>query len=168
MQSKMTILISSVLIAVSVFGQDLTDTAAQKSILLLSKSDIKPNKRLILAESDSFIIYSTFALTAENLKGFIAEYDVEEDKELQTKLSNTAKSLEQNMQDIQSDPKLKGRLEFRTVDLLEQGKCIVYNKIEKTYVRQVLRRKYIKNWWTGIRFSTSDNQTIIDIRTGAF
>ena len=168
MQSRITILISSLLITVSVFGQDLADTAAQKSIRLLSKSDIKPNKRLILAENDSFIVYSTFALTAKNLKGFIAEYDIEEDKELQAKLFNTAKSLERNMQDIQSDPRLKGRLEFRTVDLLEQGKCIVYNKVEKTYVSQVSRTKYTKDWWTGIRFSTILNQRILDIRNGAF
>jgi hypothetical protein len=168
MQSRMTILVYLLLIAVSVFGQDLADTAAPKSILLLSKSDIKPNKRLILAENDSFIIYSTFAMTTKNLKGFISEYDIEEDKELQAKLFNTAKSLEQNMQDIQSDPKLKGRLQFRTANLLEQGKCIVYKKIEKTYVRQVLHVKYIKNWWTGIRFSTIGNETIMDIRTGAF
>lgn len=164
----MTILISSLLIAFSVFGQDLTDTAAQKSILLLSKSDIEPNKRLMLAENDSFIIYSTFALAAKNLKDFIAEYDIEEDKELQTKLFNTAKSLKRNMQDIQSNPRLKGRLEFRTVDLLEHGKCIVYNKIEKTYVSQVRRTRYTKDWWTGIRFSTLDNETIMDIRTGDF
>jgi hypothetical protein len=168
MQSRMTILISSFLIGVSVFGQDLTDTAARKSIRLLSESDIKSDKRLILAENDSFIIYSTFALTAKNLKDFITEYDIEEDKELQTKLFNTSKSLERNMHDIQSDPRLKGRLEFRTVDLLEQGKCIVYNKMEKMYVSQVSRTKYTKNWWTGIRFSTILNQTIMDIRTGAF
>jgi hypothetical protein len=168
MPLRMTILISSLLIAVSVFGQDLTDIATQKSIRLLSKSDIKPNKRFILAENDSFIIYSTFALTAKNLRDFIAEYDIKEDKELRTKLFNTAKSLERNMQDIQSDPRLKGRLEFRTVDLLEQGKCIVYNKIEKTYVSQVIRTKYTKDWWTGIRFSTLDDETILDIRTGAF
>lgn len=168
MQSRITILISSLLIAISVFGQVSTDTAARKSIRLLSKSDIKTNKRLILSENDSFIVYSTFALTAKNLKGFIAEYDIEEDKELQAKLFNTAKSLERNMQDIQSDPRLKGRLEFRTVDLLELGKCIVYNKIEKTYVDQVNRTKYTKDWWAGIRFRTLDNKTILDIRTGAF
>lgn len=168
MRSKMTTLISSLLIVVSVFGQDLTDTAAKKTIPLLFKSDIKPNKRLILAENDSFVVYSTIALTAKNLKGFIAEYDIEEDKQLQSKLFNTAKSLEQNMLDIQSNPKLKGRLEFRTADLLEKGYCIVYNKIEKTYVSQIRRSKYNKDWWTGIRFSTINNQTIVDIRTGAF
>ena len=164
----MATLIFSLLIAVSLFGQELTDTTAQKSIRLLSKSDIKPNKRLILVENDSFIIYSTFDLTTKNLKSFIAEYDIEEDKELQVKLFNTAKSLERNMRNIHSDPRLKGRLEFRTIDLLEQGKCIVYNKIEKTYVSQVLRTKYSKDWWTGIKFSTLDKEKIMDIRTGAF
>jgi hypothetical protein len=164
----MTVLISSLLMTISVFSQDLTDSTVQKTISLLSKVDIKPKKRIILSNNNSFTVYSTIDLTVENLKNFIVEHDIEEDKELQGRLFNTAKSFERNMQDIKNDPKLKRRLEFRTVDLLEQGKCIVYNKISKTYVSQVLRTKYIKEWWTGIRFSTLDNQTIIDIRTGAF
>ena len=168
MLTKMTVLISSLLITISAFSQDLTDSTVQKTISLLSKVDIKPKKRIILSNNNSFTVYSTIDLTVENLKKFIVEHDIEEDKELRGRLFNTAKSFERNMQDIKNDPKLKRRLEFRTVDLLEQGKCIVYNKISKTYVSQVLRTKYIKEWWTGIRFSTLDNQTIIDIRTGAF
>lgn len=150
------------------FSQDLTDSAVHKNISLLSKEKIRPNKRIILLDNNSFTVYSTFDLVVENLKNFINLHDIEEDKELLNKFFNTAKSFERNMQDIQNDPKLKGRLEFRTVDLLEQGKCIVYNKTNKTYVSQVLRSKYTKDWWTGIRFSTIDNQTIMDIRTGAY
>jgi hypothetical protein len=149
-------------------GQQVTDSAYTKTISVLSKDKIRLNKRISLLVSDSFVVYSTFDIVVDNLKKFIKEYDVEEDRELLKKFFDTSKSLEKHLQDIQNDNRLKSRLEFRTADLLENGKCIVYNKVTKTYESQVTITNYRKNWWTGKKFCSLNNQTILDIRTGAY
>jgi hypothetical protein len=129
---------------------------------------IKPKKRIPLFESDTFAVYSNFNLVVDNIKNFIKEYEVEDDSLLLAKFFNTAKSLEKNLEDIKSDKVLKFRLDFRTAELIQKGKCLVYNKISKAFETKIFVTNYIKNWWTGIRFSNQANHQIFDLRTGAF
>jgi hypothetical protein len=149
------------------FGQ-IHDTSWSKTISLPNSDFIKFKKRIALFVSDSFVIYSSFDIVTDNLKKFIDKYDVEEDKWLLKKLFNTSKSLEKNLSDIQNDDVLKARLNFRTSDLIQARKCLVYNTTSKTFESKLVVTNYIKNWWDGIKFSTQANETIMDLRTGAF
>jgi hypothetical protein len=125
-------------------------------------------KRIVLLETDSVIVSSSFDLIAENLKSFIKVYDIEEDKQLLRQLFSTSKTVERNLADIAGTPALKARLDFRTADLLQQGKCIVYNKAIKTFEEGIICQDYWKKWWTGKRFTTWRHVSIMDIRTGAY
>jgi hypothetical protein len=149
------------------FGQ-IHDTAWSKTISLPDSDFIKAKKRLALFASDSFIIYSSFDIVVDNIQKFIRKYDVEEDKWLLKKFFNTSKSLEKNLADIQKDDVLKARLNYRTADLIQTRKCLIYNVTSKKFESQVIITNYIKNWWNGIKFSTQVNQTIMDLETGAF
>ena len=156
------------LISISVNSQVLKDTILNQYVFSLPIDLIQPKNRIILFQNDSFIIYSTFNSTVANLKRFIDSHEIEEDKELLSKIFSTSKSLERNLQDIQNDPKLKSRLEFRIIELLEEGKCIVYDKPNKKYLNQICRSDYIEKWGSGIKFSTLEDKIIMNIRTGAF
>jgi hypothetical protein len=146
----------------------VTDSAYTKTVSAFPDDKIASNRRIVLLTTDTFIVYSSFDIIIDNLKKFIAEYDVEEDKNLLNKFLNTSKSLEGNLQDIRKDEKLKSRLDFRTADLLECAMCVVYNKVSKSCEKQITMTTYIKNWWNGKRFSSLNNQIIMDIRTGAY
>ena len=155
------------LLTISALGQ-LRDSSWAKTISLTNFDYIKKSKRIILFQSDTFIVYSTFDLTVSNIKKFIDEYEVEEDKQLLDKFFNTSKSLDRNLDDIRDDKALASRLDFRIADLIQRRECLIYNKIEKAFESDVIMTNYILNYWTGVRFATKANQQIIDIITGAF
>jgi hypothetical protein len=124
-------------------------------------------KRIKLVETDTIIVWSSYDLLVKSLRNQIKAWDVEEDKILLNKLL-TAESLESRFKKINSTQVLKSRLEFRTIHLLQEGRCVVYNKILKQDETNIIRVEYWKKWWTGIKFLTSQNTFIIDVRTGAF
>jgi hypothetical protein len=82
------------------FSQQVTDSAYTKTVSAFPDDKIASNRRIVLLTTDTFIVYSSFDIIIDNLKKFIAEYDVEEDKNLLNKFLNTSKSLEGNLQDI--------------------------------------------------------------------
>jgi hypothetical protein len=144
------------------------DSAWTKEINLPRSDYINLSKRILLFNSDTFAIYSSLDMFVDNLRKFIKEYDVEEDTKLLNKLLDKSKSLNGTLSDIQNDQVLRFRLNFRTAELIQKRKCLVYNKTSKVFESKLLVTNYIKNWWTGIKFSTQTNQAIIDLRTGAF
>jgi hypothetical protein len=129
---------------------------------------IKSKERVSIFESDTFIIYSTFNIVEDNIKKFIKKNDVEEDKLLLNKFVNIEISLDKRLVGIKNDLVLSSRLNFRTAELIQKRKCLVYNKVSKAFERKLFVTNYITNWWAGIRFSTQTGQLIMDLRTGAF
>ena len=162
-----TLVLSFLLLSAVCFSQ-IRDSSWTKEVSLQTGSFIKSKKRIPLFESDTFIVYSTFNLVVTNIQKFIDEHEVQEDKLLLDKFFNTSKSFDRNLEDIQNDQVLKSRLDFRTAELIQRRECLVYNKMAKKFETMILVTNYIKNWWTGIRFSTQSNQQIMDIITGAF
>jgi hypothetical protein len=167
MNRRITLVLSFFILTLTCFSQ-IQDSSWTKKISLQTNGFIKPKMRIPLFETDTFTVYSTFDFVVANIKRFGDEYAVEEDKLLLDKFFNTSKSLDRNLEDIQNDRVLKSRLQFRTADLIQNRECLVYNKMSKKFETMILVTNYIKNWWTGIRFSTQSNQQIMDIRTGAF
>ena len=144
------------------------DTTWTSEVSLHGGKYIKPGKRIPLLESDSFTIYSSFNLLVANVKSFIDEHEIEEDILLLNCLLNTSKSLERNLEDIKNDKTLKSRLDFRTADLIQRRNCLVYNKSLKLFESMIFVTNYVKNWWTGIRFTNQADRLIMDLRTGAY
>jgi hypothetical protein len=77
MARKFIIVLSLILPMVS-FGQ-IHDSTWTKEVGLSGSNHIKPKKRVLLLESDTFAVYSTFNLVIKNIKSFIKEHDVIED-----------------------------------------------------------------------------------------
>ena len=167
MTRLITLVLSFLLSTVVCFSQ-IHDSSWTTKVSLKTDDFIKSKKRIPLFESDTFTVYSTFDLVVTNIKKFIDEHEVEEDKLLLDKFFNTSKSFDRNLEDIQNDKVLKSRLDFRTAELIQRRECLVYNKISKKFEAMIFVTNYIKNWWTGIRFSTQSNQQIMDLVTGAF
>lgn len=134
----------------------------------MDSKTLSKSKRIALIETDSIIVFSSFDLLVENLKDHIKVHGVEEDKELLRQLFSTSRTIERTLAAIAATPALKARLDFRAADLLRQGKCIVYSKHLKTVEEGVLCTDYWKKWWTGTRFTTLGNVSIMDVRTGAY
>jgi hypothetical protein len=103
-----------------------------------------------------------------SIREHIKNFEVKDDIELLNNLLDQSNTLRLNLDAINNDIVLKSRLNFRTVELIQERKCMVYNKIEESFESVVFMTDYIQNWWSGIRISTQTNQVIIDVRTGAF
>jgi hypothetical protein len=158
----------SLLFLIITSNSQIRDTSWLTEISLRTDAFIKPKKRIPIFDSPTFSVYSTFDLVVTSIKMHIDEHDVEEDKLLLKKFFNTSKSFDRNLKDIQDDQVLKSRLAFRTVQLIQQRECLIYNKISKKFESKVIVTNYIKNWNTGIRFSTESALQIMDIITGSF
>lgn len=167
MTRRITLLLSFLLLAVASNSQ-VRDTSWITEVRLQPDVFIKSKKRIPIFETDTFTVYSTFDLVVTNIKRHIDEHEVEEDSMLLAKFFNTSKSFDRNLKDIQADRILKSRLDFRTAELIQRRECLVYNKLSEKFETIVFATNYIKNWWTGIRFSTESNLQIMDLVTGAF
>lgn len=167
MTRRIIIVSAFLLLTVACFSQ-IRNTSWTKEVSLRNGDFIKSKKRIPLFDSDTFTVYSTFDLVVANIKEFIDEHEIEEDKLLLNKFFNTSESLDRNLEDIQNNKVLKTRLDFRTAELIQRRECLVYNKISKSFESMVFVTNYIKNWWTGIQFSTQANLQIMNLVTGAF
>jgi hypothetical protein len=167
MTRRITLVLSFLILAVASDSQ-ICDTSWITEVSLRPDAFIKSMKRIPIFESDTFIVYSTFDLVITNIKKHIVEHEVEEDKLLLAKFFNTSKSFDRNLKDIQDDKILKSRLDFRTAELIQRRECLVYNKMSEKFETTIFVTNYIKNWWTGIRFSTESSLQIMDLVTGAF
>ena len=166
MTRRIILFLSYLLLAVASDSQ-IRDSSWITEVSLRPDAFIKSKKRIPIFESDTFTVYSTFDLVVTNIKKHIDEYEVEEDKLLLDKFFNTSKSFDRNLKDIQDDKILKSRLDFRTAELIQRRECLVYNKMSEKFEARVFITNYLKNWWTGIRFSTESSLQIMDLVTGA-
>jgi|SRR5690606_4922274 len=144
------------------------DTAWTKEIILPESQLIDSSNRILLFETDTFSVYSRLEVVVTSIREHIKNFEVEDDTELLNNLLDPSNSLRLNLDAINNNIVLKSRLNFRIVELIQERKCLVYNKIEESLETVVFVTDYIQNWWTGIRISTQTNQVIIDVRTGAF
>jgi hypothetical protein len=164
---RITLIIGCLFFSFFCFSQ-IRDTTWTKELQLQASNFIKPNKRIALFESDSFIIYSTFDLVVGKIKESINENDIEEDSLLLNMFFNTSRSLDRNIKEIQSNKILKTYLDFKIADLLRRRQCLVYNKISKEFETKIFVIDYVKNSWKGIMFLNGANQEIFDLLVGVF
>lgn len=123
---------------------------------------------VVLYESPTFTVSSDYASIISSLKSHVKAHDIDWDKKLLRQLQDRAKTPKQRIAAAQSDPQLKSRLAFRTMDLLKLGKCVVRNQANGVTEARLIHQDYQKKWWTGTRFLTLDGHLVFDIQTGAF
>jgi hypothetical protein len=166
--TKRITLIAGFLFFFFVGFSQIPDTSWTRELHLKTPSSIKPHKRISLFESESFIVYSTFNLVVAKIKESMDQNNVEEDSLLLNMFFNTSRSLDRNIKQIQSDRILKFYLDFKTVDLLKQKKCLVYNKISKRFETKIFVVNYVKKSRKGVKFLNESNQQILDLLTAVF
>lgn len=147
-------------------GQPI-DSVWTKEISIPGDRHIKKT-HIPLFETDSFIVYSTYRQLVKNIRQFIHEHDVGNDKLLLNELLANKNSLSKKLAAIQANDLLQSRLMFRTGDLQQEKKCLVYNKITRNLESKLVVTEYIKNWFTGIAFFTPAGEKIMDLVTGVF
>jgi hypothetical protein len=164
---RITLIVACLFFSFVCFSQ-IHDTSWTRELQLQTANFIKPNKRIALFESDSFIIYSTFDFVVASIKKSIEENNIKGDSLLLDMFFNTSRSLDRNLRGIQNNKILKLYLDFKTMDLIRRRECLVYNKISKKFETKIFVMDYVKNLRTGVRFLNQSNQRILDLLTGVF
>jgi hypothetical protein len=132
-------------------GQAQTEGVTKK---LLDSSSIKNGrKKILLLETDSFIVLATMEQFKKQFKKWIVKHpDLEEDKKLFQEIFKDTLSKLIDASKIAIKLKLTERLEFRIADMLENGKCIIYNKKTKRLEKSVRNVKYSTGGYGGTQF----------------
>jgi hypothetical protein len=167
MRVREIILMCILLFPLSSFGQDERDTIFRNDTIAIHGLK-EASEVATIYESPNFKIFADYKKLISSLKSHIKAYDIEEDKNLLKQLQHRSKTIKQRIDAVKSDPVLKSRLAFRTMDLLKTGKCIIQNRISGANESNMILQDYQKKWWTGTRFLTVDAQIVFDVTTGAF
>ena len=118
-------------------------------------------------ENDTFLVVTTYNLFIDNCKLFIKEHDIDWDKDLlklfaadNSKIIYADSLIKTNMN--------KSRLIFRIADLLETGKCLVYNKQTRALEKVAFTETYSTSFVSGRRIKTKDKYLILETVDGVY
>jgi len=121
----------------------------------------KESRKILLLETDSYIIQTTYELFIYTCVKFIKENKIEEDKYLlKLFINNRSRSI--NAKKLVNNWKIKERLKFRIADLIESGDCILYNKTNKHLERIILKNNFSRSQIYGRQFITIDKHLILE------
>ncbi len=135
---------------------------------LLDSTTLTQNSRtVILMETDTFIVFTTFKLFVDNCKQFIKEHDLDWDKDL-LKLFTADNSIIIYADSLTKTNMNKSRLIFRMADLLESGQCLVYNKHKKLLEKLVDIETYTTSFVNGRSIRNKDKQLILETVDGVY
>lgn len=96
---------------------------------------------LIFRQSGKYILFTTCNLFQQDLKEFISEYHISWDRELLAQMKHQTDN-PLIADEIAQTPLAKMRVDLRVASLLQQGKCLVYNKQTKTLERNIVVKWY--------------------------
>jgi hypothetical protein len=111
------------------------------TILSSDSTILKKDRIVILRETDSFTLFTSYVIFQDNLKKFIKEYGVDWDKDLLGKLQKRQERIIWASK-VANTPLAVSRVDFRTAELLQNGKCLVYNKLTKKLARTITIKFY--------------------------
>ena len=144
------------------------DSSWTRAINLPGDAEIKQKKRIELVTADSFVVVSTQSLIINHLKKKNEQGVIEADRLLLDRFLDRSSTLEEIMLDIITNPLLRSRMDFCTSEMLQQGKCVLYNKIAGRVESKVMVTNYIKDCGRGIRFSTVSGVLLMDLAMGGY
>ena len=145
-----------------VFGQVKTSSLLTDSISLGKEGRI-----IVLVETDTLKIISTYERFTENCKRWILKHDIEWDKNLLALFHDNC-SNPIIVKNIALTKLQQSRLNFRISDLLEEGACLVIYKPTKQAINNVIIEKYMTKYIYGRKIKMDDNYIILNIVDGVF
>jgi hypothetical protein len=160
-------LLAIFLLSLNCFSQSPYPTYT-KTIRTISKHKIRPGNRVQVLVTPTFILYTSHDELVEQTRQHKEKYHFSADSIMLQKLTDTTQAFTKNLEDIQNDSGLKSRLEFVTADLLERGKCLIYNKWRKAPIREILVTSYINSTVAGKRFYTFNGLTVMNVIMGSY
>ncbi len=146
------------------FGQ-----SNKSKIIILDSTIIKKRYRTIqLIENDTFSVLTTYHLFVENCENWINKYNLEWDKDLLRIITEDKSSYVIYANKIVKTDMQKSRLTFRISDLIENGNCVVFNKITNKKESLIDIEYFITESIYGRKFRTSDRILILETTDGVF
>ena len=123
------------LVNLSSVGQSINK---RTKINLLDSNQISSGRQVILMQTDSLIISTTYVIFSKHLKAIIKSnnnFDNDNDSIYRAVSQDTIETIIVRLDNLSFN--LKERLEYIVGDLLQLGKCFAYNKIIKRRIKQV-------------------------------
>ena len=151
-----------IFLSLNSFGQVKTVNLLIDSTVLM-----KEDRIVVLLETDTFKVVTTYKRFIDNCKRWIAKHDVEWDKNLlELFLYNCSNPI--YAQSMTTTKLHKSRLNYRISDLLEEGDCLVIYKPNKQIIKKVIIEKYITKYPSNKNIRTKENKVILDVVEGVF
>lgn len=147
----------------------MRDTIIVGASIVLRDSMMFENANPIIRvlDNDSISIIVVQDELLEVLEKKIKDYDIDEDKDLLVKLNSIKKNkLVVNYFHVE---KLKqSRLSYIVASMLEDGNCVVLNKVEHQLFTTITVQYFLKSNHNGRRFYTENYKMVFEIYDGAF
>jgi hypothetical protein len=139
------------------FGQ----TNKWTTYLLDSAFLTKNTRTIVLIETDTFLVLTTYELFVENCESVIKKYNVNWDIDL-LKLFIVDNSKIIYADSLTKTDINKSRIAFRIASLIENGQCLVYNKQKMLLEKSLIIENYEGFDVSGRRMKTKDNHLILE------
>lgn len=148
------------LIVSSTFSQNRKDSSTK---ILLDTSRIKNQKLVTLIETQKFVVTTTYSLLTQNFKAWLRSYpDITGDKQLYDAIVKEANTKDLAANEIAAKLGSIGRLNYRTAELLNEGKCFVYDKLENKWCDKIRIVKYSNTGVAGTKYFIT-RELILDV-----
>ncbi len=138
-----------------------------KKILLDSTSFTNKTRIIVLIETDTFLVFTTYNLFIDNCKKYIKEHNIKGDKVL-LKRFKADKSKIIYADSLTKNDMNKSRLLFRKADLFDSGQCLVYNKKIKSLEKFIELEIYYTPFVSGRRIIISNKYLILETVDGVY
>lgn len=158
-----------ILLKINVNGQMFPDTLIYGDTIYLADSAIlnSNSKIIIFYDDEKYCVFSTQNLLLINLKKWIKKYDIDWDKDLLKLLENENKDIIY-LNSLEDSLQQKSRLVFRWADLMENKKCLIYNKETKILEKKIRIEHFLERNNKGKNYKLLNDDLILKLYTGSY
>ncbi|NLE62845.1 MAG: hypothetical protein GX612_03290 [Bacteroidales bacterium] len=154
---------------INVNGQMFPDTLIYGDTIYLADSAIlnSNSKIIVFYDNEKYSIFSSQNLLLINLKKWIKKYDIDWDKDLLKLLENENKDIIY-LDSLDYTLKQKSRLVYRWADLMENKKCLIYNKETKILEKKIRIEHFLERNYEGKNYKLLNEDLILKLYTGVY
>lgn len=154
---------------INVNGQMFPDTLIYGDTIYLADSAIlnSNSKIIVFFDNEKYSVFSSQNLLLINLKKWIKKYDIDWDKDLLKLLENENKDIIY-IDSLDYTLLQKSRIEFRWANLMENKKCLIYNKGNKLLEKKIRIEHFLERNNKGENYKLLNEDLILKLYTSSF
>lgn len=159
-----------ILLKTNVNGQRFPDLLITfgDPIYLADSTILNSNSKIIVFyDNEKYSVFSSQDLLLINLKKWIKKHDIDSDKDLLKLLENENKDIVY-LDSLDYTLHQKRRLQFRWADLMENKKCLIYNKENKLLEKKIRIEHFLERNNKGENYKLLNEDLILKLYTGSF